>query len=80
MPTSYTLLFFGPEGTLIRQVSRRCADLNDALRFATRQHDLCARVTIYGDGRTLWDGSPVQAMLAVTDKEMHCEGSGVSVR
>lgn len=78
MRTTYTILFFGPEAALIRLETRPCDDLQDAINYAMRQCAVCERIDIYGDNRTLWSGSPTDA-LAATSNTPSCGGSGASL-
>src|SRR3569623_149679 len=64
LATSFTILFYGPEQTLVRLQTVACADLADALRLASTDCGDCTRIVVYSGGRTLWKGSPIEARFA----------------
>jgi hypothetical protein len=79
MRTAYTILFYGPEGTLIRLETRPCDDLQGAVRYAASQCAICERITIYADGRTLWNGTPSDALAIYAGNQTSSGGGRASL-
>ena len=79
MAATYTILCFRPEGTLHRLTTKPCASLDEAIRHAVAQCANCARFTVYGGGRTLWSGSPAEALAAIRVEQPSCRGGAATL-
>jgi hypothetical protein len=75
MATAYSILCFNRDGALHRLITSPFADLHAAILFGVTECGRCERLTVYADGRTLWNGSLAEARAECPS----CEGVQASL-